>query len=111
MKVAVLADCHIDHGVHGEWADGAWDNATRTIADEGFDAAVVAGDLFHTGKPSTEAMLRCASGLRRMTEAGTQVLVIAGNHEWSGVKATEGHRPPVMLFEDIDGVTALITPG
>ena len=110
MRIAVLADCHIDHGAHGHWADPAWRAATTEIAKNGFDAAVVAGDLFHTGRPSAEAMLRCAEGLRNMASAGVRVVLIAGNHEWAGVRAVDRHRPPLLMFEEIDGVTALMEP-
>ena len=110
MRVAVLADCHLDHGTHRLWADGAWERATRAIAEGGYYCAVVAGDLFHTGKPLPEAMLRCVAGLRLMADAGVHVVVIAGNHEWIGIRSIESHRPPTLLLNEIPGVTAVIQP-
>ena len=94
MKVAVLADCHVDHGVHQRWASTAWKRATTDIANETFDVCVVAGDLFHTGKPVSEAVMVCVDGLKTMTAAGVQVLVVAGNHEWIRVRSRDAHRPP-----------------
>ena len=111
MRVAVLADCHIDHGVHGLWADEAWRRATADIAAERFDLAVIAGDLFHTGRPTAEAIMRCIDGLKAMTAAGVPVLVVAGNHEWTGVNASQGHRPPTMLLDEVEGVTTMYQPG
>ena len=113
VKVAVLADCHLDHGTHRRWVDGAygaWEHATNDIAEGGYEAAVIVGDLFHTGKPIPEAILRCMAGLRRMTEAGVPVVIVAGNHEWLQVRATELHRPPTLLFNEMDDVTAVIQP-
>ena len=110
VKVAILADCHLDHGTHRLWADGAWEQATNDIAEGGYEAAVIVGDLFHTGKPIPEAMLRCMAGLRRMTEAGVPVVIVAGNHEWIGVRSMELHRPPTLVFNEMDDVTAVIQP-
>ena len=109
----MLADCHIDHGVHGLWSDGAWERATIDIAEGGYQAAVVAGDMFHSGRPVPEAVLRCIAGIERMTSAGVRVLVIAGNHEWIGVRAKDRHRPPTEVLGEIGetpGVTSVSHP-
>ena len=49
VKAAVLVDCHFDHGVHGLWADLAWERAITTIVEGGYQAAIFGGDLFHSG--------------------------------------------------------------
>ena len=109
MKVAVLADCHVDHGVHQRWASTAWKRATTDIANETFDVCVVAGDLFHTGKPVSEAVMVCVDGLKTMTAAGVQVLVVAGNHEWIRVRSRDAHRPPCSILGELDGVTTVLS--
>lgn len=110
MRVAFLADCHGDHGKHRLWAFGAWARATAEIAAGGYDAAIVGGDLFDTGRPIPEAVIRCEEGLRTMTDAGVRVVVLAGNHEWIGVRAAAGHRPPTLMLADPPRVTAVVHP-
>ena len=108
MLVAVLADCHIDHGHHGgRWADHAWDAAISQVITADADVAVLAGDVFHTGRPTVEAMLLCAEGAKRLTGAGIEVVYVCGNHEWSGVSAARGHRPPPALLGELPGVRAV----
>ena len=106
----MLADCHIDHGTHRLWADGAWEQACADIAAGGYVAAVVAGDLFHTGRPSAEALMRCVQGLRCMTRAGVRVVIVAGNHEWIGVRAALQHRPPTAVLDELPDVVAVTQP-
>ena len=105
-----MADCHLDHGTHNLWADGAWERATSAIAEGGYYAALIAGDLFHTGQPVPEAVLRCATGLDKMTRAGVKVVMIAGNHEWQRIRSTQMHRPPNLIYNVMDNVTSVIHP-
>lgn len=110
MRVAVLADCHIDHGIHGFWAIEAWQNATRHIAETNHDVCVIAGDLFHHGHPTSEAIMSVLDGLATMTDAGVEVVVVSGNHEWIRVRTREKHRSPIPILGQIEGVTTAIEP-
>ena len=112
MRVAVLADCHLDHGHHGgRWATDAWDTAIDEAIESGVDALVLAGDVFHTGRPTAEALMRCAEGLRRVVESGAEAVYVTGNHEWSGVRTARSHRPPSAVMGEIQGVTAVTEAG
>lgn len=82
MRVAVLADCHIDHGHHELDAITAWTDACRWIAEERVDIAIIAGDMFQDGKTSGETLNIAGDGLEEITKAGVPVLIVLGNHEW-----------------------------
>lgn len=85
VRVAVLADCHIDASPWGIGREQAWMNACGQVAERSPDAAVIAGDLFDTGDPSGSALQLAAEGTGLMAEVGVAVMVIPGNHEWFGV--------------------------
>ena len=110
VKVAFLPDCHLDHGKHGRWADIAWKRACTEIAEGGYTAAIGGGDLFQTGRPSMEALVRCLQGIEQLVEAGVEVILIAGNHEWQGVKAAQHHHSPVSVLDKMPDITAVTHP-
>jgi DNA repair exonuclease SbcCD nuclease subunit len=49
--------------------------------DDGVDAVVHAGDLFHDRRPSLEDVLGVLDGLRRLDDADVPFLAVVGNHE------------------------------
>jgi hypothetical protein len=54
---------------------------TRIIAIRP-DLVVIAGDLFHSVRPSNSVITFCFRQLRRLTrECGAQVIIVGGNHE------------------------------
>ena len=111
MRVAVISDAHIDHGVHGLDASHAWNAATSHIAEQQIDLAVIAGDMFHSGRPDGVALNRAAAGFETMTAAGVPVLVISGNHEWIGAKANAtGRCLPIEAFSGLSRVRVIRTP-
>lgn len=114
MRVAVLADCHIDHGVHGKWNTGAWKRACQKISKMNVDLVVIAGDFFQRGNPSGEAISVAVDGLRFLTDtehgAGAEVIYLQGNHEWSGVNVSKRHRPASSSLDGITGVTVVSEP-
>ena len=110
MRVSVIPDGHLDHGVHGLWNIEAWRRACKRIIAERHDVCVVGGDLFHTGNPKGEAIRQAAIGMRRMADAGVTVVYVCGNHEWIGVDVSRGHMPAAMALNEIDGVTVVIKP-
>lgn len=110
VRIAVIADCHIDHGVHGLWAVDTWLDACGRVADLGCDAFVVAGDLFHTGRPSSEALISAVEGFRLAAESGAECVLVAGNHEWIGVTRQRHRRSPAGLLNELPSVAAPAEP-
>ena len=66
------------------------------------------GTCSTAGRPEPEAVLRCIAGIERMIAAGVRVLVIAGNHEWRGVKVSALHRPPTEVLGKIGAMSGVI---
>lgn len=111
MRIAVLADSHIDHGVHGLDGADAWSAATDWIVDHQPDLVVVAGDMFHTGRPNGVALNRAAAAFERIAKADVATLVIAGNHEWIGAKAAAtGRCLPIEAFSGLPKVKVVRSP-
>ena len=94
MKIAHLADMHLGFrqfqrldatGVNQREADvaGAFRRAVDAVVAQRPDAVVLAGDLFHTVRPTNRAIIEAFTGLRRLREAlpTAPVVLIAGNHD------------------------------
>ena len=94
MRLAHLADAHLGfrqfqrldaEGVNRREADVAL--AFRTAVDQVIarrpDAVVIAGDLFHTVRPTNRAIVEAFTQLRRLKHGlpGAPVVLIAGNHD------------------------------
>lgn len=73
-------------------------DACLRAADEGCDAVIVAGDLFHTGRPSSEAVFLAMDRLRECEQSGAEIVFVAGNHEWIGTSRHLKPRSPGDLF-------------
>jgi exonuclease SbcD len=74
---------------------------TRIIAIKP-DLLVIAGDLFHSVRPSNAVVTFCFRQLRRLTrESGAQVVIVGGNHE-APKRVDTGS--VLQLFSEIDGV-------
>ncbi len=94
MKLAHLADVHLGFrqyhrltptGINHREADVAL-AFRRTIDDvigTGPDAVVIAGDLFHSVRPTNTAILDAFNQLRRLREAlpAAPVVIVAGDHD------------------------------
>lgn len=52
------------------------------------DLAIHAGDLFDTVRPSNRAITEAIEDFRRITDAGIELVVIAGNHDTPRIRAT-----------------------
>ncbi len=110
MKVAALADCHLDHGRHnGQWNDTAWNAAIDSIADGGYDACLIVGDLFERGQAAGEAINLAGWSMKRLARAGVPVVYVVGNHEW--IRVPPGHRPASHALGVIDGVQVAAEAG
>lgn len=94
MKIAHIADPHLgirqyhrqtSGGINQREADVA--NAFRTAIDGVIaarpDAVVIAGDLFHSVRPTNAAIVFAFRQFQRLRESlpGTPVVLIAGNHD------------------------------
>ena len=115
MRVAVLADCHIDRRlpVDGSWRNAeAWKRACRRVAfDIQPDVTVIAGDLFENANPVGEAIRLAGKGLRAMTRGGqSPVVYVLGNHEWIAANGADNHMPASFVFDQINGVKVVAQP-
>ena len=94
MRIAHLADMHLGFrqfqrldpsGVNQREADvaAAFRRAVDAVIAQRPDAVVLAGDLFHSVRPTNRAIIEAFTGLRRLREAlpAAPVVVIAGNHD------------------------------
>lgn len=110
MRVAVMADCHIDHETHQEDGMNTWKRAVRETRRRRADTLILAGDFFHTGNPSGEALTLAAEGLRLLTQEDVKIVYLLGNHEWSRVRTAGDHRSAAAVLEHIAGVTVVDRP-
>jgi exonuclease SbcD len=66
------------------------------------DIVVIAGDLFHSVRPSNAVVTFCFRQLRRLTrESGAQVVIVGGNHE-APKRVDTGS--VLQIFSEIEGV-------
>lgn len=77
----------------------AWDSAISGVIADGADAVIIAGDLFYEPHPSYRALAHALNGLRRLSDAGIPVYVIAGNRDSD---AASGDVPYAMLAHQPD---------
>jgi exonuclease SbcD len=114
VKLAHLADLHLGfrqygrqtpQGINQREADIA--QAFRRVLDDVVaarpDAVVIAGDLFHSVRPTNAAILDSFQQLRRLRERlpAAPVVVLAGNHDTPRSVETGSI---LRLFEAVDGV-------
>jgi DNA repair exonuclease SbcCD nuclease subunit len=82
--------------------------AFRRAVDEALnhkvDLVVHAGDLFDTVRPSNRAISFAMEQLRRLTDAGIEVVVIAGNHSTPRLRETGS---VFRILEHVPGVHAV----
>ncbi len=104
----VVADCHLDattigefdndSGVHSNWIEsyGRLLDAAQHAININASLFIVAGDLFHTGRPLPEAVARAKEIVRMLTGSGVRVIIDEGNHDQSGIVG--GHRTPISAY-------------
>jgi exonuclease SbcD len=94
MRIAHLADVHLGFrqfqrleasGVNQREADvaAAFRRAIAAVVERRPDAVLIAGDLFHSVRPTNRAIIEAFTQLRRLREAlpAAPVVLIAGNHD------------------------------
>ncbi len=119
MKIAHLADLHLGFrqyvrqtpaGINQREADvaQAFRRALDGVAAERPDMVIIAGDLFHSVRPTNAAILDSFNQFRRLRAAlpGVPVVIVAGNHDTPRSVETG---TILRLFEAIDGVHVVAT--
>lgn len=94
MRIVHLADVHLGFrqfqrldasGLNQREADVAvaFRRAIDAVIERRPDAVLIAGDLFHSVRPTNRAIIEAFTGLRRLREAlpAAPVALIAGNHD------------------------------
>jgi exonuclease SbcD len=77
------------------------ESVTRIIALRP-DVVIVAGDLFHSVRPSNSVVTFCFRQLRRLArESGAQIVIVGGNHE-APKRVDTGS--VLQLFSEIEGI-------
>lgn len=84
-----------------------WQAAVRVGIENDVDAAIVAGDIFHTANPDATSLALFAEGLRELEGAGIPTLLLAGNHE----RSPHPGRPCVLDAFAGPAVTVATAPG
>lgn len=98
--LAHLADTHLGYAQYGlkereEDLYNALEEAFTIALNERVDAIVMAGDVFHTPRPSNKALLTVAENVQRAAERGVRVLTVMGEHDQQKRK---GDVPPLFLL-------------
>jgi len=88
MKLLHTSDWHVGKTLKGrnrleEQREVLAEIVTIAKAHE-VDAVLVAGDLYESAAPSSDAQKLVVSTLRRLAKAGIEVIAIAGNHDHAG---------------------------
>jgi DNA repair exonuclease SbcCD nuclease subunit len=116
MRIAHVADTHLGFSAYRRVDEATGLNqrevdlyeAFRRAVDEALaqkvDALVHAGDLFDSVRPSNRAISFAMEQLRRLTEAGIEVVVIAGNHSTPRLRETGS---VFKILEHVPGVHAV----
>ncbi|WP_374727504.1 exonuclease SbcCD subunit D [Haloactinomyces albus] len=85
MRVLHTSDWHIGRTFHGRdlLADqeAVLSGLADMVSDERIDVVVIAGDLYDRAMPAGEAVETCMRVLRRLRQAGAQLVVTPGNHD------------------------------
>ena len=110
MRLAIVADCHIDHGTHNLWASEAWQSAIKQAAQREVDLFLIAGDLFRDGRTTGGGLELAMRGFRYLAKRRIPTVMVLGNHELLGVGAKSRNVPPAMLFNSFSGVTVVDSP-
>ena len=95
-----------DEGLNQREADiyNAWDQLVEEAIRIKPDVFIHAGDFFDRVSPSNRAIVRARNGLYRLSEAGINAVILAGNHETPRMVET-GH--VFRLLERIPNVYVL----
>jgi DNA repair protein SbcD/Mre11 len=113
LRVCHLADVHLGYRRYAKLTKGgqnqrevdvnhAFQEAIGRIISVKPDVTVIAGDLFHSVRPSNHVVTFCFRQLRKLAkETGAPIIIVGGNHE--APKRTDTGSV-LQLFGEIDGV-------
>lgn len=118
FKLAHLSDLHLDYrtgriinengiNVREQDAYDALDEMITDIIDNNVDIAIIAGDIFHSPKPTVRAIVKAQESLQRLASAGVRVYSLAGNHDASDIRADVAasrviHLPDKGIFSHVE---------
>lgn len=119
FKLAHLSDVHAGYrstrmtnaqGINLREVDGylVLAKCVQEIIQEGCDAAVVAGDIFHVPNPSIRSIVFVQNQFRKLAEAGVKVYALAGNHDVHD--ALEDIAASRVLSDEMRGIYAHAEP-
>lgn len=123
MRILHLADPHVDAARHG-WRNpltgqntaiesnlACFDHVMDQAMSQDVDAVVIAGDIWNSGRPSSEMIARVTDKVYEVTQHGIPVVAEDGNHGRHGVHLQD--RGPADLLERagavVYGKTAVYT--
>ena len=75
----------------------AFEEAVNRSISEHADLIILAGDIFHTPRPSGSSIVKLADELKKFREASIPVYFILGEHDMSRIKDT----PAPYLFHNM----------
>lgn len=113
IKIAHLADIHLGYrkyhkltssGLNQREADinAAFQEALRKITFIKPQLVLIAGDLFHSVRPSNATVTFCFKELKKLSSSiKSPIIIVAGNHETPRRQDTGSI---LSLFKEIDGV-------
>ncbi|WP_022882941.1 exonuclease SbcCD subunit D [Gryllotalpicola ginsengisoli] len=85
MRILHTSDWHVGRTFHGHPTlpalAGVLDALAREVREREVDVVAVAGDVFDSATPSSEAFAVLGAALRGIREAGAQLVVTSGNHD------------------------------
>ncbi len=85
MRLLHTSDWHLGRTFHGHNLLGDQEQVLAAIADlvteHDVDVVLVAGDLYDRAVPSVDAVQLATRALRRIADAGAQIVVSTGNHD------------------------------
>lgn len=129
VKIAHSSDWHLGYtagrlvneaGINIREQDGY--DAIREVADDiiaqDVDMMIVAGDIFHTPKPTIRSIVVAQEVLKKIADAGIRVYLLAGNHDASDIRSDiaaskvldlrergiYSHVDPYVKYEVADGM-------
>ena len=113
IRICHLADVHLGYRRYNKLAKSgvnqreldvnvAFQEAVSRIVQLRPDVTIIAGDLFHSVRPSNSVVTFCFRQLRKLAkETGAPVIVVGGNHE-TPKRADTGS--VLQLFSEIENV-------
>ena len=109
MKILAVGDIHLGrtpsrlpeelaHRSRDLGPAGAWERTVKVAIDAGVRAVLLAGDVVEGENDFFEAYRELEQGVRELTEAGIEVIGVAGNHDVKVLPRLAEHIPEFRLL-------------